>query len=121
MKTEGVLEGRGMLLLDNWDHHYGGIARCCAQHCGWEGVPTYVRGKPSTHCPQCESRTDDEPDLREHALRHDIYVRQNGVYIERDGDLVRWAPASKVRALKQGRNDPCACGSGKKFKKCHGA
>ena len=21
---------------------------------------------------------------------------------------------------KQGRNDPCACGSGKKFKKCHG-
>lgn len=22
---------------------------------------------------------------------------------------------------KQGRNDPCACGSGKKFKKCHGA
>ena len=22
---------------------------------------------------------------------------------------------------KQGRNDPCACGSGKKYKKCHGA
>lgn len=22
---------------------------------------------------------------------------------------------------KQGRNDPCECGSGKKFKKCHGA
>ncbi len=22
---------------------------------------------------------------------------------------------------KPGRNDPCACGSGKKFKKCHGA
>ena len=21
---------------------------------------------------------------------------------------------------KQGRNDPCACGSGKKYKKCHG-
>lgn len=24
-------------------------------------------------------------------------------------------------AAKQGRNDPCACGSGKKYKKCHGA
>ncbi len=22
---------------------------------------------------------------------------------------------------KLGRNDPCSCGSGKKFKKCHGA
>jgi hypothetical protein len=22
--------------------------------------------------------------------------------------------------VKQGRNDPCACGSGKKYKKCHG-
>jgi preprotein translocase subunit SecA len=27
-----------------------------------------------------------------------------------------------VRAQeKVGRNDPCPCGSGKKFKKCHGA
>jgi hypothetical protein len=24
------------------------------------------------------------------------------------------------RAAKLGRNDPCSCGSGKKFKKCHG-
>ncbi|EKF9306232.1 SEC-C domain-containing protein, partial [Vibrio cholerae] len=23
-------------------------------------------------------------------------------------------------AIKQGRNDPCACGSGKKYKKCCG-
>ena len=23
-------------------------------------------------------------------------------------------------ASKLGRNDPCSCGSGKKFKKCHG-
>jgi uncharacterized protein YecA (UPF0149 family) len=27
-----------------------------------------------------------------------------------------------VRAgAKVGRNDPCPCGSGKKYKKCHGA
>jgi preprotein translocase subunit SecA len=25
-----------------------------------------------------------------------------------------------VRAAKVGRNDPCPCGSGKKYKKCHG-
>jgi uncharacterized protein YecA (UPF0149 family) len=26
-----------------------------------------------------------------------------------------------VTVDKVGRNDPCPCGSGKKFKKCHGA
>jgi len=31
----------------------------------------------------------------------------------------RVAPARK--AAEPGRNDPCWCGSGKKFKKCHGA
>jgi preprotein translocase subunit SecA len=25
-----------------------------------------------------------------------------------------------VRGDKVGRNDPCPCGSGKKYKKCHG-
>jgi preprotein translocase subunit SecA len=28
---------------------------------------------------------------------------------------------SQSAAPKIGRNDPCPCGSGKKFKKCHGA
>jgi preprotein translocase subunit SecA len=30
-------------------------------------------------------------------------------------------PAAKVNGKKIGRNDPCWCGSGKKFKRCHGA
>ena len=25
------------------------------------------------------------------------------------------------KAAEPGRNDPCPCGSGKKYKKCHGA
>ena len=29
-------------------------------------------------------------------------------------------PASKFTDAKTGRNDPCPCGSGKKYKKCHG-
>jgi len=28
--------------------------------------------------------------------------------------------ATQVRVAKVGRNDPCPCGSGKKYKKCHG-
>jgi preprotein translocase subunit SecA len=30
-------------------------------------------------------------------------------------------PQQVVRGEKTGRNDPCPCGSGKKYKKCHGA
>jgi uncharacterized protein YecA (UPF0149 family) len=26
-----------------------------------------------------------------------------------------------IKGDKVGRNDPCPCGSGKKYKKCHGA
>ena len=29
-------------------------------------------------------------------------------------------PATLVAAMPVGRNDPCPCGSGKKFKQCHG-
>ena len=45
----------------------------------------------------------------------------------RERDLVFSAPAKeapepvKRAAAKVGRNDPCPCGSGKKYKKCHGA
>ncbi len=44
----------------------------------------------------------------------------------RERDLVFSAPAKeapepvKRAAVKVGRNDPCPCGSGKKYKKCHG-
>jgi preprotein translocase subunit SecA len=31
------------------------------------------------------------------------------------------APVQRRTGEKVGRNDPCPCGSGKKFKKCHGA
>ncbi len=40
------------------------------------------------------------------------------------GDAMQGAapkPVSKFANAKVGRNDPCPCGSGKKYKKCHGA
>ena len=33
----------------------------------------------------------------------------------------RQAAPQKREGPKVGRNDPCPCGSGKKYKKCHGA
>jgi preprotein translocase subunit SecA len=38
------------------------------------------------------------------------------------GDGAAPAPARPQHTVaKVGRNDPCPCGSGKKYKKCHGA
>jgi uncharacterized protein YecA (UPF0149 family) len=31
------------------------------------------------------------------------------------------SPGPEPPAAQVGRNDPCPCGSGKKYKKCHGA
>jgi uncharacterized protein len=39
---------------------------------------------------------------------------------DREGDLAVQAPDSPRSARKIGRNDPCPCGSGKKYKKCCG-
>ena len=45
--------------------------------------------------------------------------------VARGGRTTAVAPASSaartVATAKVGRNDPCPCGSGKKYKKCHGA
>ena len=42
----------------------------------------------------------------------------NGQWLYVDGDTPKGTP---VRVKKTGRNDPCPCGSGKKYKKCCGA
>jgi SEC-C motif-containing protein len=46
------------------------------------------------------------------------FKKQDGQWLYDEGDIV---PKTVVRsAPKVGRNDPCPCGSGKKFKFCHG-
>jgi SEC-C motif-containing protein len=46
------------------------------------------------------------------------FKKQNGDWLYDDGHVV---PHTVVRSSpKVGRNDPCPCGSGKKYKHCHG-
>ena len=67
-----------------------------------------------------------ETDLVMFAL--DERLRLNGlapVFVEEEGDRsqeseVRMEDSAPAAAQKVGRNDPCPCGSGKKFKKCCG-
>lgn len=46
------------------------------------------------------------------------FRKEDGRWLYVDGDLVR-EPVRRVAV--PGRNDPCSCGSGRKYKKCHGA
>jgi SEC-C motif-containing protein len=46
------------------------------------------------------------------------FRRHDGVWYYVDGEILK--PATEVHAAKVGRNDPCPCGSGKKYKKCCG-
>jgi preprotein translocase subunit SecA len=40
-------------------------------------------------------------------------------YVEEEGEPVQQRRVEESEQI--GRNDPCWCGSGKKYKKCHGA
>jgi preprotein translocase subunit SecA len=57
-----------------------------------------------------------------------VQKQQETMRVQRQRDLTYSAPAKEAPAPKVaqpmdrvGRNDPCPCGSGKKFKKCHGS
>lgn len=56
--------------------------------------------------------------LRDRHHERAKFVKKDGVWLYDEGEIV---PETIVRAApKVGRNDPCPCGSGKKFKQCHG-
>jgi SEC-C motif domain protein len=49
-----------------------------------------------------------------------VFAKINGQWFFMDGEMIGPEPIRR-EAPKIGRNDPCACGSGKKYKKCCGA
>ena len=56
--------------------------------------------------------------LRENHHEKAAFVKREGAWLYAEGEVI---PETVVReGPKVGRNDPCPCGSGKKFKKCHG-
>ena len=62
-----------------------------------------------------------DPSRRRHT-HHEraVFERYHGQWYFRDAEV---PDVQQIRrdGEKQGRNDPCACGSGKKFKKCCGS
>jgi hypothetical protein len=66
--------------------------------------------------------TTQEAELVEFALDERLKLRGLApVFAAEDEEIEDAPPAPEPAApFKAGRNDPCPCGSGKKFKKCHG-
>jgi preprotein translocase subunit SecA len=74
-----------------------------------------------------KERIEDEIIMNLWRLDAIIQKQQEEMERKRQRDLVYTAPVKEERAPAQrsagrvGRNDPCPCGSGKKYKKCHGS
>lgn len=49
-----------------------------------------------------------------------VFEREDGQWRFVTGDELK-NPTVRYETPKPGRNDPCPCGSGKKYKKCHGS
>jgi preprotein translocase subunit SecA len=57
-------------------------------------------------------------EIRNNLERQEV-AKGQAVNPKEDSEVVKKKP--KVNKETVGRNDPCPCGSGKKYKNCHGA
>ena len=55
---------------------------------------------------------------RWHCYSDAFFAEQKRHKVSNNVRVTPWAESIMQAALKVGRNDPCPCGSGKKFKKC---
>jgi SEC-C motif-containing protein len=103
------------------DYDEAGAAKW-ARESDWTGLEILkVTGDPATENTgsvefrACYRRNNEK--LEHHELAE--FRKTNGIWYFYDGKMV--APGQFQRETpKVGRNDPCPCGSGKKFKKCCG-
>ena len=104
------------------DYDEAGAAKW-ARESDWTGLEILkVTGDPATEntgtveFKACYRRNNEK--LEHHELAE--FRKTNDIWYFYDGKMV--APGQFQRETpKVGRNDPCPCGSGKKFKKCCGA
>jgi preprotein translocase subunit SecA len=87
------------------------------------GVPQTSGSRPLAAAASAAARASEDSNVPLPAFAREMERRQQRQ--EREMQLQAGTAASEapkpVRAgAKVGRNDPCPCGSGKKYKKCHG-
>jgi len=92
--------------------------------------------KEKAHLPAAIQKVmDKDPSIKERFLKVAKQMEADGVDMSSPSAMRKWAKANQkkireqeygpvkpvVKAKEPGRNDPCPCGSGKKYKKCCGA
>lgn len=88
----------------------------------WSGLEilSTEKGGPGDETGKVEfiARFQEKEEAKEH---HELatFLKLNGSWYFEDGRTPPQKPI-KLESPKIGRNDPCHCGSGKKYKKCHG-
>jgi SEC-C motif domain protein len=94
--------------------------RIWAETSEWYGLEILgtVGGGPEDEEGEVEfvARFRDKDGVRRHHERGQ-FKRKDGKWLFTDGIMVKAQPLS---SSKIGRNDPCSCGSGQKYKKCCG-
>lgn len=55
---------------------------------------------------------------QEHGIQVIVGIEPDETEDISDVERILWPPVPTAAAAKLGRNDPCPCGSGKKYKKC---
>jgi preprotein translocase subunit SecA len=93
----------------------GGSRRPAASEGGQHSAPL-LDGDTEEHAPRRMQTSLDDVE-KQFQRRKERELEQ----ARRAGAGVAEAVQQVVRGEKVGRNDPCPCGSGKKYKKCHGA
>ena len=93
------------------------------QHCEWlslkiestkQGLSTDTAGEVEYIATYTQQGADGKPSLST-LHENSRFIREDSEWFYLDGDI--FATPNEV---KLGRNNPCWCGSNKKFKKCHG-
>jgi preprotein translocase subunit SecA len=88
-------------------------------------APALVEKQPNIYAKLAELLAEDVKEAAMTAETANTIIKPTEVVIEAfDAALSGRRPGERqgtvVAAEKVGRNEPCPCGSGKKFKKCHG-
>ncbi len=107
---------------DHREDHDRNAARKWAEDSDWQRLEIIStdRGAAGDTEGSVEFRAHYRENGKNHVL-HEIsrFVKVDGRWTYVDGEMPK--PQTVRREQKVGRNDPCPCGSGKKFKKCCGA
>src|SRR5699024_11175621 len=78
----------------------------------FEDMLVAIEDDTSKYVLKTEVKYDEE-------LKRDQDIEKKEMQIGEGKAKVKKAP--KIREVRVGRNDPCPCGSGKKYKNCHGS